>query len=264
MSKSAVAVWDFTIPEIRLDRERLIEELDRYAKRWAFQLEVGESGYRHWQGRCSLKAKARKGPPIVEGIHWSPTSGGAKADEFYVMKEETRIDGPWTDRDPKIPRQVREIKELRPWQNDVLASADVWDTRTINCIVDEHGNIGKSTLVAYAGAHKLGRAVPIMESYKDMMRFVMDTPESRLYMVDFPRALSKSQTESFWAAIETIKSGYCWDDRYHFRERYFDCPAVWVFTNKFPPRKMLSADRWKLWHVEEEQLVAVEFPGASL
>ena len=55
------------------------------------------------------------------------------------MKLDTRLEGPWdenTDIILYIPRQVQDIV-LRPWQESVVMTYNVWDTRTINVIIDK-------------------------------------------------------------------------------------------------------------------------------
>jgi len=251
MAKNAVCIWDFTISKDKCTYDQVIEFCKKDCKKWCFQEEKGESGYEHFQGRVSLKVKARKGPNWGFGEHWGISH--CSDDEFYVSKEDTRVAGPWCDRDAYIPKQVRGIV-LRPWQSAILDNRLVWDTRTINCVVCPTGNIGKSTLVTYAGAHKLARRIPMMDSYKDFMRMVMDCPKSSLYLVDFPRSLNKINCAGFWSAIETVKDGYAYDDRYGFREEYFDCPNIWVFMNSAPDFEFLSRDRWVLWEVTQGEL----------
>lgn len=256
--RSNVCTWDFTRKASGITPEALKAACRLVAKKWAFQLEVGtQTGYEHYQGRISLKTKARHGPDWPE-THWSVTSNENRDNSFYVLKEDTRKAGPWTDADAYIPRQVRDIV-LRPWQQAIINSANTWDTRTINILHCPGGNIGKSTLKTYAGAHRIGRALPMMESYKDYMRMVMDTPKCKLYLIDFPRSQQRLGCGNLWSAIETIKDGYAYDDRYGFREEYFDCPTVWVFTNNLPDRSHLSVDRWKTWTVIDGELKEAEF-----
>lgn len=70
-----------------------------------------------------------------------------------------------------------------------------------------------------------------------------------------PRAINKEKLAQFFAGIETLKSGYCYDDRYKFNRRLFDRPRICVFTNVEPDLKLLSKDMWKLWTVTDGQLV---------
>jgi len=264
--QSNICVWDFTIPKSAVSNiDELKDKLKIHCKKWIFQEEKGESGYEHYQGRISLKTKARKGPALGYTEHYSITSNENEDNDFYCVKEDTRTAGPWSDRDMYIPRQVRNIS-LYPWQIQVLEDANKWDTRTINCIVCPGGNIGKSTLKTYAGSRGLARNLPMLESYKDYMRMVMDTPTSNLYLVDFPRSLNKIACGSFWSALETIKDGYAYDDRYGFREKYFDCPNIWVFTNTMPDVNTLSKDRWVFWEVFKGELKFcnnIENPGTT-
>lgn len=250
---SAVCCFDFTIPENRVSIDGLKELLEKYCKKFVFQLEEGSSGYLHYQGRVSLKVRNRIAPKLEVGEHWSITSNANKDNDFYCTKEETRIGGPWSDKDCYIPKQSRNIV-LYPWQKQIMNDIE-FDTRRINVIVCESGCIGKTTLATYLGCRGLARNVPILESYKDFMRFCMDVPTSGLYLIDFPRSLNKSACGSMWSAIESIKNGFCWDDRYHYREKYFDCPNIWVFSNQVPDLSMLSKDRWVLWEVVDKELI---------
>lgn len=249
ISTNPITTYDFTISAEHSSTEEIIRYCKEFCKKYCFQLERGETGYEHYQGRISLKVKRRSPPDFpTNKIHWSITSTENRDNMFYVMKNDTRIKGPWTDTDMYIPKQVRDI-ELRPWQKQILDDANNWDTRHINVIVCPNGDIGKSTLASYAGCRGLARNVPIMDNYKDVMRYVMNVPVSRLYLIDFPRSLNKVSSGSFWSSIETIKNGYCWDDRYEFKEKYFDCPNIWVFCNEEIDFKFLSKDRWVIWDV---------------
>lgn len=260
---SEIACYDFTLScAIENDYAKVWKCLQEIAKKYVFQKEQTDNGYIHFQGRMSLIKKRRLGalikllePTVMHGCHLSPTSKEGSTSFTYVMKLDTRIEGPWDERTDVItyiPRQVQEI-QLRSWQASVVMTHDIWDTRSINVLIDETGNIGKSTLVTYMRCHKLARKVPPVCCYKDVMRMVCDMPISKCYLFDMPRGVEHSS--QLYTAIEEIKSGYAWDDRYRFREVFFDCPTIWLFTNKKPDAKLMSADRWKFWEVKENELV---------
>ncbi|QMW68685.1 replication-associated protein [Crucivirus-163] len=252
MSINPVTCFDFTAHGVEPDEAKKMLML--HCKKWDFQQEQGErTGAIHLQGRMWLKVKtrlltiAKKFP----GFHLSITSKANAKNSYYVSKEETRIAGPWSsdDKDVYVPRQVKEVKDLYPWQESIIKDASTWDTRHINIIIDKSGNIGKSTLCTYMGVYGIGRKIPYSNDFRDIMRMVMDTPVSRLYLFDLPKALKKEHLNQFFAGVEEIKNGYAYDDRYNFREKYFDCPNVWIFTNSVPDKNYLSADRWVLWEV---------------
>lgn len=261
MSKNALCSWDFSCGTKFIEFPILKDWLKENCKKWCFQEETGEeTGYIHYQGRVSLKVKSRFPDKPCKEISWSPTSTENSDNDFYACKKATRTNGPWKDTDEEIyiPRQVREITKLHPWQQKVIDKSNVWDTRSINLIIDNTGNggeggcNGKSTLKTYMRCHKLGRVLPFCNDYKDLMRMCYDMPTSKCYLIDMPRAINKEKLFQFFAGVESIKDGYCYDDRYTFREKMFDCPNIWIFTNRFPPVGLLSKDRWKLWGIDSD------------
>lgn len=255
-SQNSICCWDFTCTESAFTVEELKEKLNAIAKKWSFQLEQGEkTDYRHYQGRVSLKDKTRNMKGVLPPCRWSPTSNNCKDDEEYVTKDFTRIGGPWRSTDRYIPRQIREIEKLRPWQQYIVDHCNDWDTRSINYVYCPEGNTGKSTLCGYIRAHGLGRAIPPMNDMKDIMRMICDTDTERLYTIDLPRFMKKDKLNGFYSGIEMIKDGYAYDDRYNFKEKIFDCPNIWIFSNSLPQFEALSLDRWKVWLIRDHQLV---------
>lgn len=257
MAKNACCVWDLVIPEKAIKLDNLKTWLKDVAKCWCFQLEKGEkTGYEHYQIRLSLKQKSRQCPTPVKEAHYCPTSDANKDNQFYVMKAETRIKGPWTDADEEvyIPRQFRGLLEkLTPWQKYVIESRETFDTRSINLIFDPIGNKGKSTLASLGEIHYGGFVCPQINDHKELMQAVcnhyMDhnIRDSRLLFIDLPRAYDKSNLGNMMAAIETIKNGKLYDLRYHSKTWWIDSPTIWIFTNMEPNLEHFSKDRWKIW-----------------
>jgi len=56
---AAARHWICTIPEVELDLAGLKEWLGKHCDRFTFQVERGESGYRHYQVALSLFKKQR-------------------------------------------------------------------------------------------------------------------------------------------------------------------------------------------------------------
>ncbi|UYD39080.1 MAG: replication associated protein [Wigfec virus K19_227] len=268
---NSCAIWDFTIWADRIEKEDVLVILQTHCKHWAFQLEKSETNEKklHYQGRVSLIKKRRKQELFSAGIfpthvHISPTSNNAKKGEpFYVLKAETRVEGPWTDADKKpsyIPRQIRDIT-LRPFQESVIASRTTFESREVNLIYDPEGASGKSTLRNYIAAHDLGRFIPFANDYKDIMRMIWTfehQSHQQLYVLDLPRALKKEKLFQMWGAIESIKDGYAFDERYKFKEIFFDSPVVWVFTNQEPDQDLLSRGRWRIWMINRKDWTLID------
>lgn len=259
---NACYVYDFTLKAENINYKDIIIELKKECKKWTFQREKGENtNYEHYQGRIHLITKKRYcqvilWQPFSNHCSWSLTSDAHKDDFNYVEKVATRIDGPWSDSDPPppyIPRQIRNI-QLREWQATIAIAAGLWQPRIINVIIDKVGNIGKSILCTYLRCHNLARIIPAVNDYKDIMRLVCNMPTSKCYICDLPKSCPKYALSGMFSALESLKNGYCWDDRYRFTEKIFDSPNVYVFTNKDIDNKLLSEDRWKLWHVVDGRL----------
>jgi len=271
---SSCCVWDITIASEKNSLEFVKKYFNAFAKKWVFQGECGgTTGFNHWQCRVSLKVKktlvlfqAHMREAGFEGyINISPTSNENAKNTFYVMKEETRTSGPFSSDDEEvyIPRQIREMGPLYNWQQHVVDNANIWDTRSVNLVINPGGGVGKSCLKGYMRAMRIGRPIPFVNDYKDLCRMVMDLPTSRCYLIDIPRAIRKEHLFQLFAGIESLKDGYAYDDRYTFKEKYFDCPNIWVFSNKLPDITLLSRDRWKLWVINEEYGIEPFDPEAT-
>lgn len=258
---NACYVFDFTISDEGWSEE-LINSIKKLSKKWGYQKEIGvRTGYVHWQGRISLYKKLRLDKLIKEVSikgKWSITSKECSSGESfyeYTTKEETRVEGPWTDRDVEryIPRQIREVETLYEWQNLVIEKIKHWDSRHIDVIVDKQGCKGKSVLVGHCCCYGLARMIPPLNNFKELMCIAMGMPVSKAYFIDMPRALDKTKQAEFYSAVESIKDGHLWDNRYRYREKWIDSPNIWIFTNVPINKSLLSKDRWRVWKITEEK-----------
>lgn len=242
------------------------EKLKAWCKSWVFQLEKGDTGYLHYQGRVSL-IKKRRAPEIASMFNdelyktkFLPTSNNARDKEaFYCVKADTRVEGPWKDTDlPPITftRQMLEFQSYTkyPWQLDVERFCTEWDKRSINWIYDAEGCKGKSDLVEWLDTNRIANVVPPMRSAEDIMQFCMSQPPARAYLIDMPRAMKKDNLVEFYAGIEQLKNGFLYDKRYKGQKKWIDRPAVIVFANVPPAMWALSPDRWKMWTIVDYKL----------
>ena len=242
-----------------MDHTKLSEYFNDNCTKWIFQKEKGtETGYEHFQCRITLKHKMRLinvREKMVEklgitGFHLTPTSRNCirNNEEYYVTKEETRIDGPWKNGDLSVPSFFRN-PTLRPWQQQIVNEIEAYtpEQRTINAIVNTTGNQGKTFLANYLGANDRIYNIPPLPDYKDIMQFMRSIyKDPKPVFIDIPRGLSSKTQESFYSAIETIKGGYLYDTRYKANIKYINPPCVYIFCNYFPRRGNLSWDRWNV------------------
>lgn len=256
---------DFNIEEEEsVCTELLRDTLKKITKpKYVFQLERGKESLKlHYQGRLSFSRPKRKHEALklfhgrLAHIHLSIEHDEEKSSFYSIKQDDTFVKGPWSSEDKEfyIPRQIRDIQTLYPWQSSILEISKEWNTRVIHVIIDTNGNTGKSTLCTYMGVNKAGKLLPFCNDYKDILRMCYDVGVYKNYIIDMPRAINKDKLYQFYGAIETIKSGYCFDDRYKFQDRYFDCPNVFVFTNQKPDTSLLSSDRWFLLTIQNRKL----------
>lgn len=271
--------WDFTyfIPEeFKVDHipnlvEIWSESLSKIAKKWCFQVEkTPKTGRLHFQGRLSLKVKKYPGwwSEMWEWntTHWSPTSKANWRNDFYVTKEETRVLGPFRDDDEKPFIQAEIAKAMLnpyPWQASIIEKIKTREERIVNVLCSPEGNQGRSTFVGMLDQHGLAMEVDLdsRSTPKDLMRQIMTFKKKETYIFDLPRSYPINEP-TFWEAIEKIKKGKAWDDRYRNQKEWFPIPNVWIFSNEFPDIKHLSIDRWRFWRIEDGELIQV-YPRAK-
>jgi len=267
---NAIAGYDLSIPADKHDKLFIIEKFEELCKNWVFQLEKGEkTGYLHFQCRVSLKTKIREtqmrklANETFGGCNVSPTCTETFTSKnfTYVMKEDTRVDGPWSDKDEKphyIQKRFRGVINWFPWQTQVINMINSEpDDRTVNIIINLTGNRGKSFLTVYLMTFKKATRIPAQPDMRDIMRMVMDQPKVPCYFIDLPRANAKNNQHAIYSGIEEVKNGYCYDDRYKFKCELFEPPHVWVFTNEIPDCNLLTMDRWVLWTIKNNELFRV-------
>lgn len=258
--------WDKTIQELDI-----INALKPLCKKWGFQQEIGDLGYRHFQIRVSLIKKTSENNlrrlvsgTILKGGHISPTSNGCvdgtgKPDVYhYVTKIATRVEGTrsYTDKDPEPPKmttQLREFFEYEPyeWQNEARELATAYDGRKITFIYDPIGKNGKSIFCEWLEWNNYADEIAMCNSFEDISAYVCSRRtqgyESKCYIVDMPRGLKKEKLAQFYSGIECIKDGKCFDKRHNAKKIRFDRPQIIIFTNRKPDEiHHLSSDRWQI------------------
>lgn len=227
--ENACCVYDFTGPTNNMDRVEIINWLKLNCKKWTFQKELGDGGYEHYQGRFSLKIKKRLGEVIGQSwspkVHFSITSTENHENMFYCLKEETKVEGPWTNNDKEIfmPYQYSHIGDkLLPWQQYIFDNKDVREARKVNIIIDERGNRGKSSFASWMEIKGHATDMPPCNDGKELIQaalcmWIDKERDPKMVFIDLPRAMFQDQLRGLYTAIEQIKKGKLFDFRYNYK-----------------------------------------------
>lgn len=273
-SRKPLKCWSLTIGQMVCDVSRMKDILDEFAKQWCFQKETGHTkGITHYQCRVILEEGQMTETLLTifeaRGIErkwqtWLPESNNSINQgglSFYVMKDDTREEGPWYDPSYNPRKRVRyEGNDLACMDNPLPFQKKIMDMcleepndRTINWIVSS-GNNGKSKLMkkmrmdpAYDMARiPMGTATQIKTS-------IVNKGPHRIYMMDLPKSQGKDERlQDTFSAIEELKNGWVETAMYGKSEDLLmEPPHVWVFSNQWPNLKLATADKWAVWHLDE-------------
>lgn len=183
------------------------------------------------------------------------STAGISALQTYVLKSESRVRGPYHDGSTYVGEDL--IVHLYPWQDEIkTAIAGRPDPRTINVVIDEKGNTGKSAFCKYMAWH---HKIPVLGWGRtgDLLNLVSKMPNRQAYIFDLSR--SKPQDwgkDDIAAAMEGIKNGLFINTKYECAQVIMKTPHVWVFTNHLPNISSMSRDRWRLFSIRHHRLHA--------
>ena len=259
---NACVVYDFRYNAEGVTSDDIKKYLSGIAKKYCFQLEQGDSGYMHFQGRMSLIKKRRKFEALplfsVPPLYFEPTSKPEflTGDAFYQMKLDTRVDGPWKDTDLLLvmTKQLELFGSytLFPYQLELKQKSQTFSMRSIDLIYDPMGNKGKSIFSEFMEYHQLAEEIPPYRLMDDIFAWVCSRPVKKCYIMDMPRGIKKDKLGDLYAGIEVIKNGVAYDKRYMAKKIRFDRPRIFVFTNRLPEFSLMSKDRWNVWTITED------------
>lgn len=269
ISDNAVYVWDLTTPLTQVSGfDAFKAMLKEHCKSWTFQEELYSNGMHHYQCRVSLRKKVRNPQDLIPG-NWSPTTKKMMNDmSHYVTKLDTRVAGPWSDKDElqELPDDWLEgLEEPRPFQQSILDMIrGKPDRRAVNLLYDPKGNSGKSEVYSFAKA-QIKNVISLETSAVNGRELILDVASTLkqypthvrykqpfTFLIDIPRA-DRHLPVYYWSSIERIKSGSIRETRYKSDEVLFMKPHIWVFTNTIPDKSLLTNDRWNIFCINEKQ-----------
>lgn len=243
---NAMKKWCFTFNNYPSDYHTIIDPiLTKFCKMWVYGEEIAPTtGTPHLQGSIWLLKKGRPTElGLPKGIHWEK-----------MRNESASID--YCQKDGKVtsfglPKPIKILTTLRPWQRAIekLITETEPDGRSINWYWEFKGGVGKSSFCKYLFVkHKC----LIIQGGKlaDIMNILFNTDMERVsaLVIDIPRT---NENKVSYAAIECILNGMITNTKFETGIKVFNPPHVVVFSNFEPEAEKLSADRWKINHIDK-------------
>lgn len=242
-----------TINNPDISGKGMAQYLDTLGTKYVFQLEQGEATkVPHFQMLLNFE-NARSFNSMKKLF---PTAHIEKAKCLkqavkYCQKMDTRIDGPWISGFPNF--NVNVITDLREWQWKFLSEVYARNNdRRVFWIFDEKGGSGKTALAKWLVCRKdalyvSGKAADIKYALSEHL----EEKEIKMVIFDYPR----SQKEYIsYGAIEEVKNGLFFSNKYESKMSIFNPPIVIIFANFLPDVSQLSLDRWQRYHLNDNVL----------
>lgn len=146
--------------------------------------------------------------------------------------------------------------ELRPWQKSALEKLHAQNDRRILFVVDEEGGKGKTILAAYIsrnlGGYRCGGG-----KHADLAHMWAKSPrDGGIVAIDLTRTIDKD----YWPYhfMEDLKNGFITSTKYSGEAIDFPSQKVIVFTNQYPDKSRLSADRYEIMILSSNNLFHLE------
>jgi hypothetical protein len=233
----------------------LADILKGITKEFYFQKEKGSGAqeYVHYQGCFSLLTSKQMLSTVknlmgFNDVHLE-TCKDWPAAKAYSMKDETRLEGPWSHKGPKLnPKYQLARGAFYDWQ----ATVEGWlkeepDDRHIHWIYDKVGGNGKSKLVNYvtdnysACCFNNGKESDIAYAYDSQPIVLFDLPRAKKHVN--------------YVTMEDLKNGRLFSGKYESTTKRFNPPHVVVFANWLPDFSEMSMDRWCVYKLEKKKMI---------
>lgn len=220
----------------------------------------GDEKTKHIQGFVRFKNQKRFSvvKKAIPRAHIEKAKGSIQDNYKYCSKEgnfKTNI-VPKISREEMTDMVLREYDNIvwRPWQQATIDFlSEIPDTRTIRWIYEPTGNVGKSYLARFLAC----RPGTVVSSGKgtDIFNQVNTLIESgrlpEIVICDIPRVVKEYVS---YQALENLKNGFLYSGKYEGGKCLFPHPHVICFANQKPDMYKMSADRWMIYEIKEQEL----------
>lgn len=200
------------------------------------------SGRPHFQGFVAFKKRIRANERFKNGFHWENCKGSESDNEKYCSKDGNYVKWGVFKSDFLINKgdlNSEQINLCKLFEQDCNPKFD----RSIHYYWESVGGWGKSLVSTYMvdqmGALLLNGAKNNM--FFAITKYIETGKYPRIIIIDLPR---EQQNNFNVLAIESIKNGMFFNEKYESGMCRFPRPHVVVFSNYPPDRSRMSLDRW--------------------
>lgn len=163
----------------------------------------------------------------------------------YCSKEESRLKGPWFH-NIKQPIKLKCITKLRKWQDKLAKKLEKEpNDRTINWLWEPNGGSGKTAMARWLAIRQ--GAIVVGGKASDAKYAISEQVAKgsypRIVVFTFSRTYERFVS---YQAMEEIKDGIFFNNKYESKQCIFNPPHVVVFANFPPDEEKLSRDRWNI------------------
>ena len=243
--------WIFTLNNYNENEYKdIINFFSSNSSRFSIGEEVGESGTPHLQGYVELSVKKRFTylKDIMPRAHIEKARKSREQNLIYTQK-----DGKYKQNFKEeiyVQEPSQKLKFLVPLMRD-------YDTfkgdRKIHCVVDKIGGLGKTEFARWC-VMNLPDCIVSGGKSGDMKNQIIQFKEKNFrtpkYIIfDVPR-----QNLNFlsYTGIEEIKNMLFYSGKYEGGMVNGNKPFVLLLMNELPDIESMSADRWKIYEIDNE------------
>ena len=252
--------WCFTLNNYTDDQyDSMCEKCETYSAKWIIGKEIGENGTPHLQGYMHLLKMQRLSSmktKFGKEIHFEVAKGDNQQNWIYCSKENNyTYGGNWKlgEMETNKPKEIKIIKELKPWQTECKKLLEIDCDRTIYWIYEKEGNVGKSAFCKYMMYHYDANIIT-KGNYSDIMNRIYNLKKYEMVLFDLCRANGNKVS---YNAIEDIKNGMIFNSKYKTGSKIIASPSIMIFSNEKPELDKLSKDRWEIYNIVNNVLIKV-------
>lgn len=244
--------WCFTLNNWTEDELKQISSIVPWKTRFAIvgSEGLGENQTPHLQGYIEFKNKSR--PFNIfnnKRIHWEKAKGNKQDNIAYCSKENNIL-----IKEPK-DKVIKTITKdmFYEWQKTILEELkEEPDDRTINWYWSEEGSTGKTNFCKYLVVHE--GAIVLGGKASDCRNGVVEYAKNNngetptKIVINIPRSFDSAYCS--YEAFENLKDMIFYSGKYEGGMICGNSPHLYIFSNFEPESSKLSADRWKIFNID--------------